>query len=280
MEKTSVKFEVLMSCMHQENFDIAYRSKVESDLLIINQCDKDDYQEICVNGYTWRMISTTERGLSKSRNMALQNARGEICLLSDDDQVFSDGYAATILHAFEMLQDATVIAFNIHRIHNGINKKYYTITAVKEASKWRSFGSPMLAMKVDDLKNRDIWFNEKFGSGSDWGGGEETLLQDEIRKNHLKIYEYPETIATLDYSQGSQWFHGFDERYFFNVGAFSKYKNTSFFMREARYAYLVLIKLRKDKKLSVLEKLKWIHYGERGIKNDVPYRVFLESRQP
>ena len=80
-----MKLEILMSAMHQENFDIAYRSKVDSDLLIINQCDKDDYTEIEVNGHIWRMISTTERGLSKSRNMALKNAKGDICLLADDD---------------------------------------------------------------------------------------------------------------------------------------------------------------------------------------------------
>ena len=66
--------EVLMSCMHQDGFDIAYRTKIDSDVLIVNQCDKDAYEEITVNGHTWRMIYTTERGLARSRNMALENS--------------------------------------------------------------------------------------------------------------------------------------------------------------------------------------------------------------
>lgn len=62
---SEIKVEVLMSVMHQQGFDIAYKTGIKSDLLIINQCDKEEYQEIVVDGHLWRMISTTERGLSK-----------------------------------------------------------------------------------------------------------------------------------------------------------------------------------------------------------------------
>ena len=67
-----MKIEVLMSAMHQTDFTLAYKSNVQSDLLIVNQCDKNDYSELTVGIHKWRMISTTERGLSKSRNMALK----------------------------------------------------------------------------------------------------------------------------------------------------------------------------------------------------------------
>ena len=40
-----IEVEVLMSVMHQASFDIAYKTGIRSDLLIINQCDKEDYQE-------------------------------------------------------------------------------------------------------------------------------------------------------------------------------------------------------------------------------------------
>lgn len=95
-----VKVEVLMSVMHQASFDIAYKTGIRSDLLIINQCDKEDYQELIIDGYLWRMISTTERGLSKSRNMALNHAKGDICLFCDDDETMSQGYVDTISKAF------------------------------------------------------------------------------------------------------------------------------------------------------------------------------------
>ena len=118
-----IKVEVLMSVMHQDGFDIAYRTSIDSDLLIINQCDKDDYQEIIVNGHLWRMISTTERGLSKSRNMALKNIKGDICLLCDDDERLVNNYASKIEKAYVELPDAVAIVFNVKRINNKLKKK-------------------------------------------------------------------------------------------------------------------------------------------------------------
>ena len=59
------------------------------------------------------MISTTERGLSNSRNMALKYAVGEICILCDNDEIFEDNYETVICKAFERLPDADIIAFSI-----------------------------------------------------------------------------------------------------------------------------------------------------------------------
>jgi len=95
-----LKLEVLMSAMHQDNFDIENKTKINSDLLIINQCDKDDYVEMTVDGHLWRMISTTERGLSKSRNMALENAKGDIFLCLDSDEILNSKAIEIIINDF------------------------------------------------------------------------------------------------------------------------------------------------------------------------------------
>ena len=117
MSSMKAKMWLLMSVMHQDNFDIAYKTGIKSDLLIVNQCDRNDYTEINVEGYLWRMISTTERGLSKSRNMALKNARGDVCLFCDDDETMVTDYANIILNAFSKLDDATGVVFNLDRIN-------------------------------------------------------------------------------------------------------------------------------------------------------------------
>ena len=184
-----------MSVMHQDNFDIAYKTGIKSDLLIVNQCDRNDYTEINVEGHLWRMISTTERGLSKSRNMALENARGDICLFCDDDETMVTDYANIILNAFSELDDATGVVFNLDRINYTMKKRYYQITTIQEAPKHRAYGSPMLAVKKSDIEKKGIMFNEKFGSGSSWGGGEDSLFEHSIQKSGMKIYEYPATIA-------------------------------------------------------------------------------------
>ena len=268
-------FEVLLSCMHQSDFEIAYKSKIDSDLLIINQCDRDDYQEQVVNGYLWRMISTTQRGSSRSRNMALVNARGKVCLLCDDDEIYCDGYKKIVLSAFAELPQAGLIGFNVHRINVSMKKKYYTITKAKVTDSYRSFGSPMIALRLADVTSHNIRFNELFGSGSKWGPGEDSLFQRDARSKGLKLYEHPAYIATLDYSNDSKWFRGYTEEYFYQQGAFDEYCHTPRIKRELYAVYSSFIKLRKEKTLSPFQKIKWRHRGEKGWKNNVTYSEYV-----
>lgn len=273
-----VRFEVIMSAMYLDSFDIAFRTGIDSDLLIINQCDQNAYQEMDVNGHLWRMISTTERGLSKSRNMALENAKGEICLFCDDDETMARDYARIILGAFHDLPDATAIVFNVNRANNAMKKKYYRIASVRLAPKYRAYGSPMLAIKLNEIRKHQIWFNEKFGSGSSWGGGEDSLFEHDMRRCGLKIYEYPAEIATIDYSNESKWFHGYTEQYFYNLGAFHHYMYNNNVLLKFLWRAYTCYKLRKDKNLSFLKKLYWMYQGGKGMGKDVTYTEFLEKR--
>lgn len=269
------EFEVLLSCMHQDDFQIAYKTKIDSDLLIINQCDKEGYQEQVVNGYLWRMISTTERGLSRSRNMALSNARGKICLLCDDDEIYCEGYRDIVCTAFLQSTKASLIGFNVHRINVAMKKKYYTITEAKETVSYRSFASPMLALRLEDIISHNIQFDEHFGSGTQWGPGEDSLFQRDARRKGLKLYEHPDYIATQDYSNESKWFHGYTEEYFYQQGAFAEYCKTPRMKRELYAIYSSFIKLRKEKYLSPCQKIIWRHRGEEGWRKNVTYSQYV-----
>lgn len=271
------EFEVLLSCMYQEGFDIGYKTNVKSDLLIINQCDKEEYQEKEVDGYLWRMISTKERGLSCSRNMALDHARGKICLLCDDDEIYNDDFREIVIKAFAELSQASLIGFNVNRINVSMKKTYYKITTKKETERYRSFGSPMVAFRLKEIMEKNIRFNEMFGSGTPWGPGEESLFQRDARQKGLKLYEYPACIATLDYSNESRWFHGYDAEYFYNQGAFAEYCGTNRFVRELFNLYTFLYKYRREMTLSPLEKLKWKHRGEKGWREKVTYSQYVKN---
>ena len=276
MHKSNMKLEVLMYVMYQTDFTLAYKSKIEGDLLIVNQCDENDYTETIVNGHKWRMISTTERGLSKSRNMALKNAEGDICLWSDDDEVFSDNYAERILEAYEQLPDACAVVFNVNRINYQMKKRYYHIETIREAPKYRGYQSGMLSFRRKPVIEAGIIFDEKFGSGTPWGGGEEILYERDIRELGFKLYEHPFEIATLDYGGGSQWFKGYNEKYFYNLGAFSYY-STHYrvtIMMIVGVLYTCFYKLRKEKALSPLKKVAWMVRGMKGIKKDITYDAY------
>lgn len=274
-----IKVEVLMSAMHQIDFSLGYKSKVDSDLLIVNQCDCEKEEEIWVNGHRWRMISTKERGLSKSRNMALRHAKGDICLLSDDDEEFSDGYAKSIIENYKKYPDASAIVFNVRRINYNMKKKYYRIQSERLAPKYRGYQSAMLTFRRDIIMDNHIYFDEKFGSGTSWGGGEEILFERDIRRNGLLLYENPFQVATLDYAGGSQWFKGYNERYFYNLGAFGYYSSGLKFTMSQLLSilYVCFYKLRKEKQLSPLKKMYWMCKGMKGIKNNTTYDELVKS---
>lgn len=276
---SKIKIEVLMSVMHQQGFDIAYKTGIKSDLLIINQCDREEYREIVVDGYLWRMISTTERGLSKSRNMALYHAKGDVCLFCDDDETMVDGYTEILLNAFAEIPDATGIVFNLNRINYEMKKLYYRITMVRRAPLYRAYGSPMLAIKVESIKELHISFNEMFGSGTPWGGGEDSLFEHDIRKKGMKIYEYPAEIATVDYSNESKWFHGYTKQYFYNLGGYQQYLYRNNFVLKFLWRAYNCYKLRKEKGLTTLQKMYWMYQGGKGIKKNVTYTEFLDRQK-
>ena len=278
MQENKVKFEVLMSAMHLKDFSIAEKTKINSDLLIINQCDKNDYEEKQVGEYLWRMISTTERGLSKSRNLAIDNARGEICLLCDNDEEYVDNYRDIILDAYSKISTASAIVFNLNRINYKMNKTYYKISKIRKAPSYRGYSSQMLTFRLSDINKIGIRMNEKFGSGTQWGGGEEILFEADIRNAGLKIYEHPSVIATIDYGNGSNWFSGYDEKYFYNLGAFIEYKYKRKFILKTLRCMFTCYRLRREKKLSFCKKMKWMKKGMKGIKQNITYKEYIKAK--
>ncbi|WP_415663440.1 glycosyltransferase [Vibrio taketomensis] len=62
--------------------DIDWASKgVVSDVILINQSDFHGVEQTD----RIKMVSTEERGSSRSRNLALSHANSDICIIADDD---------------------------------------------------------------------------------------------------------------------------------------------------------------------------------------------------
>jgi glycosyltransferase involved in cell wall biosynthesis len=208
-----MNLEVLLSCMYQEDMGIAVRARVQSDLLIINQCDKNGIDEVTDGVHHIRMISSTERGLSKSRNMALENACGDICLICDDDEIFEEGYKDAIIKVFEQMPKADVITFALHhpqrKFPNHCKKLGY-IGALKSCSF-------QIAFRREKVLEKNIRFDVKMGSGTGNGGGEENKFLIDCLRSGLKLWYVPVLIATVGQSN-SQWFKGHTDQFFRNRG--------------------------------------------------------------
>ena len=72
------------------------RSHITSDTVIINQCDEDGYKEEKIDNALIRTFSTKDRGLTRSRNMAISKSQADVCIICDDDEIFSDGYEKAV----------------------------------------------------------------------------------------------------------------------------------------------------------------------------------------
>ena len=101
-----MKVQILASVMNQNLREIADRMQLDSDAVIINQCDRLGYEEMEHKGHTLRFFSFPDRGIGRSRNEAILRADGDICVFSDQDIVYEPGYREAIIEEFRKSVDS------------------------------------------------------------------------------------------------------------------------------------------------------------------------------
>lgn len=171
-----MKIEVLLSTMYQSGFDIVKKCNIKSDAVIVNQCGYDKYEEKEFSFGKVRMYSNTNRGLSKSRNLALNSSVGDICLICDEDVEYVENYVQIVTEAFNTIKDADVIVFNINRVNAGKRQKEKLFKKIKRIPKFKTYGSVHIAFRRKSIVDKNICFNELFGSGS----GMYSMAEDSI----------------------------------------------------------------------------------------------------
>lgn len=234
-------FNILISCMHQADTSIIKRSNVQSDVVVVNQCDHDSVEEfdfVNKKGKTChaKFICTTERGLSKSRNMAIRNAWGDVCQICDDDEWLADDDEEVILRAYNQNKGAGVITFALNR--QDIEKSYSIVKKSLGLKEILRTSSQQITFSRDLLCKANIRFDQKMGSGTGNGGGEEHRFLLDCRKIGFKMLYIPDIIATINKGE-SKWFKGYTEKYFRDRGWTSR-RILGFFMGYAFVLYNVI----------------------------------------
>ncbi|NVF11489.1 glycosyltransferase [Anaerococcus sp. AGMB00486] len=216
-----MRLEVLVSTMHQNSIDFYKKLNIKSDCIIINQTDKENYDEVIDKGHKIRMISTKTRGLGRSRNIGLLNSKADIILLCDDDEVFEDDYVEKVKSEFENYSDTHFFIMKTIIYQNGEE-----IIKVKDDSELKlynslKYGSVHFAFKREVIEKYNMSFSTYFGAGTNHGSGEDSLFLRDAFKNNLKVRSSNKLIAKV-YNDESTWFTGYDEKHFFDKGMLSK----------------------------------------------------------
>lgn len=213
-----MKLDILMSCMHQSDDALIRSSRITGNAVVINQCDRDDFAEYVTENGRVRLYSTTQRGLTRSRNMAISRSDADICLLCDDDEEFVEGYEAAILSAYEQLPQADVIIFKM------VNRAPSFPDEVMELKfpKTMKVSSWQISFRRESLLRTGVRFDELMGAGTGNGAEEELKFLTDCRKAGLRIFYVPTEIAGVSQTE-STWFAGFTEQFFVNRGATTRY---------------------------------------------------------
>lgn len=207
-----------MSCMHQQDDALVRASRLTGDVVVVNQCDWEAYAEYPTETGTVRMFSVRQKGLTKSRNMAIEKSTADVCLLCDDDEEFVPDYEAHILEAYDRLPQADVLIFKITNKPSALPDRVMRLRFPQTMK----VSSLQISFRRNRILATGIRFDELLGAGTGNGGEEELKFLTDCEKAGLQIYYIPVEIASVSRDK-STWFHGFTETFFENRGATTRY---------------------------------------------------------
>lgn len=253
-----MKLQVLVSTMHQKDYSLLERMNIQTDAIIINQCDRNEFKEFEFEGHKIRWLSLNERGIGLSRNTALMRADADILLFADDDIVYYDGYAECVLRAFEKYPRAQMIMFNFQSLNTDrpeiIVKRDYSLHLYN----CLKFGAFRIAIRKAPIRKANITFSLLFGGGTKHQAGEDNLFITNCLQKRLKGIACSSLIGTVK-QEVSTWFKGYNEKYYFDRGKLF----TAMYGKKA-FLYLLLFELKnvcRSNDITLLKRVKLEYQG-------------------
>ncbi|OYQ33025.1 hypothetical protein CHU92_13985 [Flavobacterium cyanobacteriorum] len=258
--------EVLVATMHRTTLDFLkpmfpFAEVYDFSILIINQTTPDKLLK--ADNPQIRVVNSFEKGLSRSRNLALQHAKGKILLIADDDIVYCDDFTETVSGAFSEYPGATLITF---RTLNGQGKlfKKYTKMGYSAISTFQKLGimSVEMALNHQKAKMAGLRFDTRFGLGTDYPLGEEAVFVHQLQQKKHQLVMFPGVINIHPDNAGSETMDVIKK--YFTLGAVY----SAIFGK--RYFYWIFIKLFfdcKQQKITLSQVYNLWKHATRGHKN-------------
>lgn len=217
-----MNLQVLVSTMHQNDHSILEKMNIQSDAIIINQCDRNEIEKFTFKGNSINFLSLLERGVGLSRNTALMRATADICLFADDDVSYNSDYKEVIINEFLNNPKADMIIFNVPSTHPERGRRLITKNKKLNLHNCFRFGTYQIAVRLASIRSANIYFSLLFGGGAKYSAGEDSLFIADCMKKGLKVYSSVKSIGTVSH-QESTWFKGYTDKYFVDKGVFYAY---------------------------------------------------------
>ncbi|MFV5702763.1 glycosyltransferase family 2 protein [Flavobacterium sp. XS2P12] len=224
--------EIVMATMNRDSFDFLipifpFCHFSEFSILIINQTSES---KLLVSEFpSIRVVNSFEKGLSKSRNLGLQNAKGKIILIADDDEVFKEDFESNILEAHNNYPEVASICFAIEDSNGSLFKKYPSQTKL-QLNNLDIFNilSIEISLKKTALNQLNSKFDTNFGLGSSFMMGEEAIFLSDLKKQKQSIIIVPKVIASHPEVSTDDKLN-FKQRYYVRGAFLTRVSNDSYF---------------------------------------------------
>ena len=240
--------EILVSTNVIDNDEFIYKmfkncSNFSNPVLVINQSKK----KIDFAQKFFRIIDTDQTGLSNSRNLAINNSKGAICLLADDDVIYTSDFIQIIINTFNENKNADLITF---QAINDLGKSFKDYPRIKKHNKRSisTINSFLIAFRRESIQMNNIKFDSRFGLGSTFETGDEYIFLRNALDKNLNIIHCPKVILSHK-SLSSGQDVGKDKIIFARAAIFYKY-----------YGFISYIKLFHH--ILLLLKINAINFGE------------------
>jgi glycosyltransferase involved in cell wall biosynthesis len=158
--------------------------------------------------YEKKKVETIELesvGVTKSRNAVIDKVSTEYLVFADDDiEVIPNGLRQVV----EYLDHHPDVSLVLARVNAGDKprKKYpEELTALTKLNSAKA-ATPEMVIRVKDIKQAGVSFDEEFGAGAKNFLGDEYIFVSDCLSAGLKAVALPIPIATHDeLSSGSEW---------------------------------------------------------------------------
>jgi len=241
---TETDVEILISTMNQDSLDFLvpmfpFLHFSNFRILIINQTQVG--KELVSIYPNVRIINSFEKDLSKSRNLALENAQGKILVIADDDVIYQQGFVAKIINAYNQFPDAAAINFCAVKSDGSLIKNYPKHSK-KNLNAFDIFNTSSIEMTLNKaiLDKTKIRFDENFGLGAMFEMGEEAIFLFDLKSKKQQLVFEPKVIVKHPELTSSAK-KSIEEKYYIQGALYTR-------IFKSNYIYWIFVKLFFDLK--------------------------------
>lgn len=221
-----MKLNILISTFNERIADVKnVLLPVQEDVeyIVSHQYTREQFKviplELCRGDVTVSQIPG--KGVTKSRNNAIRLATGDIGLFCDDDVTYRQEYINRVKKTFAEHRDIDIALFKIKTRPEEPEYKNYPTRKGELKKLSHAISTLEIAFNIDRIKEKKIWFDERFGAGQELLiNTDETIFVEDCLRHGCKVLFVPEYIVEHPYESTIKSIPKYDKRRNWVTGAY------------------------------------------------------------